>query len=776
MAARGRAAGLGRRLPRTSHLQRPAGAGRHRHRHAGSRRKSGRGRREESDPRPTRRASTAFPIWPKGMWTVRVEMFGFAPASREVRIPPEGPPPVVELALLPLAEMTRGLPPPVPVAPAAATAPAAPGPGTSSAARGSGQAGSVPARGRGAGPGRAVFNAPPRIPMPPAAASIPAAASAFRDDDNDARNDGGMGAADGLLINGSVNNGAASPFAQARAFGNNRPGGRGLYNGGFGLLTSNSAWDARPSSFTAQPAPKPDYNDVHFVANFGGPIRIPRLMRRGPNFFGGYQRIRITTPTTQSALMPTQLERTGDFSQSRNAFGQPVQVVDPRHRPAVPGQRHPRGPDQPAGGGAARLLPAAERRRASAPTSRRRFREDAAGQRPDAPEHQFRTGASSSRVRAISAHDHRGRQSVLVRRHDADHRISTSTSTTRTASTSSCSCGRAISCARQTNDVTPFFANVTNVSGDAGIIGNNQSPVNWGPPALSFSSGIAGLGTGQYAENTNHTNGASGELFWFRGRHSLTIGGGVRRQAFDVLSQQDAARHVRLHRVRPPGPISPTSSSACRRRARSRSATPTRRFRQNVDRGLRQRRLAGVAGADAQPRRALGVRVADHRGAGTAGEPRRRHRVHRRRSRSSPPIRTGRVTGTEYPASLRPARPARHPAAPRPRLAAGPGLVAGRARAATASIATQSSISRSRCCSRSSRRSRPPSSVADVRGAPLTLANGLPDAVVVAASTPSRSIPTSASALRTTGRCRCSATCRRRSPSSPPTSARRART
>src|SRR5208283_6136581 len=36
-------------------------------------------------------------------------------------------------------------------------------------------------------------------------------------------------AADGFLINGSANNGAAPPFAQSFAFGNNRTGGRGLY-------------------------------------------------------------------------------------------------------------------------------------------------------------------------------------------------------------------------------------------------------------------------------------------------------------------------------------------------------------------------------------------------------------------------------------------------------------------------------------------------------------------------------------------------------------------
>src|SRR5688572_16826918 len=131
--------------------------------------------------------------------------------------------------------------------------------------------------------------------------TTPAAASAFRDDNNDDAGGGGNAnaAADGLLINGSVNNGAASPFAQARAFGNNRPGGRGLYNGGVGLLNSNSAFDSRPFAFNGQSAPKPSYNDVHFVANFGGPIRIPKLLRRGPNFFGNFQHVRDHNATTQ---------------------------------------------------------------------------------------------------------------------------------------------------------------------------------------------------------------------------------------------------------------------------------------------------------------------------------------------------------------------------------------------------------------------------------------------------------------------------------------------
>ena len=42
---------------------------------------------------------------------------------------------------------------------------------------------------------------------------------------------------------------------------------------------------------------------------------------------------------------------------------------------------------------------------------------------------------------------------------------------------------------RQNTRTTPFFANATNVSAEAGISGNDQDPQNWGPPSLGFSGG-----------------------------------------------------------------------------------------------------------------------------------------------------------------------------------------------------------------------------------------------------------------------------------------------
>src|SRR4029079_2704138 len=138
-----------------------------------------------------------------------------------------------------------------------------------------------------------------------------------------------FGTADGYLVNGSVNNGAASPFAQLAAFGNNRRGQRSLYNGGIGVQLGNSAFDARPFSFGATQTPKPSYDDAQVLATFGGPIRIRRLFRNAPNLFLGYQRRVDHTATTQSALVPTALERGGDFSQSVDASGRPLQITDP---------------------------------------------------------------------------------------------------------------------------------------------------------------------------------------------------------------------------------------------------------------------------------------------------------------------------------------------------------------------------------------------------------------------------------------------------------------
>jgi hypothetical protein len=93
---------------------------------------------------------------------------------------------------------------------------------------------------------------------------------------------------------------------------------------------------------------------------------------------------------------------------------------------------------------------------------------------------------------------------------------------------------------RLNDRLTPFFSGRRNVSGEAGIGGNNQEEVNWGPPSLSFASGITNLSDAQAAFTRNQTMGYSADAFFNRGGHNLTFGGVHRRQQFNVLSQQDA--------------------------------------------------------------------------------------------------------------------------------------------------------------------------------------------------------------------------------------------
>ncbi len=126
------------------------------------------------------------------------------------------------------------------------------------------------------------------------------------------------------VINGSMNNGAATPFAQPRSFGNNRPRAGALYTGALSAIIGNSAWNARPFSFGGSGLPAPSYGDAQLGFTLSGPLRIPWLVRKGPQTVIGYQHGVVHNATTQSARMPAAAERAGDFSQSQLAVRDPI--------------------------------------------------------------------------------------------------------------------------------------------------------------------------------------------------------------------------------------------------------------------------------------------------------------------------------------------------------------------------------------------------------------------------------------------------------------------
>ena len=92
---------------------------------------------------------------------------------------------------------------------------------------------------------------------------------------------------------------------------------------------------------------------------------------------------------------------------------------------------------------------------------------------------------------------------------------------------------------RLRTQVQPEFANRENISGNAGIFGNDQDPTNWGPPALVFSSGIAMLSDADSEFNRNRTDALSVKVSSTHGRHTVMFGGDFRRQEFNEYTQQN---------------------------------------------------------------------------------------------------------------------------------------------------------------------------------------------------------------------------------------------
>ena len=461
-----------------------------------------------------------------GVWTLRVEMLGFEPLSREITVTAEPQPSAWTLALKPFEEITKGITIPTPAPPAAIAS--SNGSSASGGTNGRGAAPPAPAPGRG-GFQQARVTATPR----------PANRGGALPDEPPPSAEAAQGANDGFLINGSVNNGAASPFAQAAAFGNNRRGRGSLFNYQLAIVEGNSAFDARPFTFAGQPVAKPNYNDFHLSGVFGGPLRFRHFMpTKGPNVFLSYQHGDDHNATTQPGFMPTALERAGDFSQSVNRLGQPVQqIIDPLTGRPFAGNVIP----------ANRISPQAAALLAYYPQPN--F--TGTGYNYEASLTNFtRQEQFSSRVTqplnnrnqliGLLAYQHNTTQQTTIFGFNDSSQISgVDGSLTWTHRVNQFLTIRPrFQYTELTNQSTPYFANRANVSGLAGITGNSQDPQNWGPPSLSFST-VTGLSDGLPNFNRNRTVGGGVEAYWSHGRHNLTFGGDVRRVMVDIESQQN---------------------------------------------------------------------------------------------------------------------------------------------------------------------------------------------------------------------------------------------
>jgi hypothetical protein len=434
----------------------------------------------------------SFPDLADGVWTIQVEMLCFATIKREVAVAPDAASPVWELKVLPLEEIhaeTR------PAATARSAAPA-----------------TQPAAGQQAGFRRADVNA--------------AGLGAELENEGGAAGDLNQTASDAMVVSGST-----SGAIESRAIGNARQGPGSMYQGNLSFILDNSALDARPYSLTGQDTEKPAYDHLRAGASFGGPLLIPHLLHGNGQFFVNYQATRNRTDSTASSLMPTQAMRSGDFSQT---------ISDPSNGLPFPENAIP----------ASRIAPQSTALLAFYPL-------------PNFPA----TAGYNYQIPLVSIthqDDVQGRANrILNRKHfvngsfayrnarNAGPNVFGFDDTTNTTGFNANANWRYMASprlnfslgyqfSRMTMRTTPYFANRENVSGEAGITGNDQDPGNWGPPNLSFSSGIAALSDAAQSLTRNQTSGVSFTGFWMHRPHDISFGADSRRQQFNLLGQQNA--------------------------------------------------------------------------------------------------------------------------------------------------------------------------------------------------------------------------------------------
>lgn len=432
-----------------------------------------------------------FPDLKDGLWKVEIRMRGFVTLKSQVTVAPNRPQGRFELALLGLQQM---------LSQTTVTTPQAP-PNPQLATR-----------------------AKQKSKSPETTTAMPPPAEESNEQ-----------AQDGLLVNGSDNNAATSKYSLSPAFGNRRPGTRGLYTGGFAGAVRNSAFDARPYSLTGFAVPKAAYSQIIAGVTLGGPLMIPHLFYHGPTFFVGYQWTRDSAGTTDPALVPDAAERSGDLAGLTNALGQPLTIYNPATGQPFTGPV----PVSPQAQALLNLYPLP-----NIPGNTRynyetevlsHTHKDALQSRLDKQlgrRDQLYGGFGFESSRADAANvfnfvdttDTLGLDAHLNWSHQYNHNIFAVLGYHFT---------------RERTLLRPEFENSENISADAGITGNDQNPQDWGPPYLNFSSGIASLNDANSEFNRDRTDAFSLKLETMKRKHTFTYGGDYREQEFNEFTESD---------------------------------------------------------------------------------------------------------------------------------------------------------------------------------------------------------------------------------------------
>lgn len=324
---------------------------------------------------------------------------------------------------------------------------------------------------------------------------------------------------------------------QAQSFGNRRGRTRNMLQGGVFMTLRNSAFDATPYSLTGAPVEKPSYANTRFGGSLGGNLTIPKVLENDPAFFFlNYTGTRSRSPYSQFAVVPTEAERAGDFSDSLN--GRVLAIFDRTTGMPFPDRKIPASRINPTAKGLSSLIPLPNYTAAlqnyqwvtSYPSNSDNL--SLRVLRPLTKQDRFNAGVNWQQ------RDGQALQLYGYRDFSGGSGLNLDTGWSHSITSRLLSNFRA-SYNRNNNEALPYFAYGADISGALGIQGNSREPINYGPPNLNFTN-FGDLTDGAYLSRRNMTWTFSEGISYVKGRHTLQTGFEFQRTQWNSLTEQNA--------------------------------------------------------------------------------------------------------------------------------------------------------------------------------------------------------------------------------------------
>jgi len=295
---------------------------------------------------------------------------------------------------------------------------------------------------------------------------------------------------------------------------------------------NNSALNAAPYSLNGEAEPKPSSDQASFGVNFGGPMVIPKIINwQRASFYVTYQGTRSRNPFDMAGSVPTLAERSGDFSQLSTPIYSPFTNV-PFLNNTIPNIN-------PIAAGLLQYIPLPTTGRlvqnyqivGSTPSNTNNV-----GVRLNAPltnkdrlnfniQYQDRNSESEQLFGYRDPTSGMGLSAAAGWSHSFKPRFNNSATLTFS---------------RNSNTTTPYFAYTSDVASELGIGGTSQTPINYGPPNLSFTN-YGSLSDSSASITHNQTwNFTDNVTLVVQRKHNLTFGYLFRKLQQNSFTYQNA--------------------------------------------------------------------------------------------------------------------------------------------------------------------------------------------------------------------------------------------